>query len=167
MDTSDSTNTTASSSVTLAWVAIAILAIFTAYATYTAFKANTAQPVNQNNPVLIDVTAQGKRVRLKDQDKDWRPKFEDILKAIDPRWGNGTEVSIRYYDNDTQTCKQDISDPGDGFKTIDDPGTEAPDSMHLTQKLSFSSLSDLNQVLDSIAPDQNPPAGAPTCPPKH
>lgn len=164
MDTpspTDSTNTATSTSATLTWIAIAILAGFTAYATYTAFKANTAQPVNQSNPVLIDVTAEGKRVRLTNYQK-----FEELLKTIDPAWKNGTDVSIRYFDQSTGTCKQDISQPGDGFKTIDDPGTESPTSMHLTQRVSFSSLADLNTVLDSIAPDQNPPPGAPACPTK-
>ena len=156
--------TTTSTSATPLWIAIAILAIFTAYATYTAFKPQTSQPVSASNPVLIDVTDQGKRVRLDNQDKEWRAKFEDLLKSIDPSWKNGTDVTIRYYDESTQTCKLDYTDPGDGFKTKDDPGTEAPDSMHLTQRVSFSNLGDLNKVLDSIAKDQNPPAGAPTCP---
>src|ERR1041385_8845934 len=79
MDTSDSTNTTASSSVTLAWVAIAILAIFTAYATYRVVHTSSSEPVSASNPVTIAISCSDQQpIKIKGDVEE----FETILTNI-------------------------------------------------------------------------------------
>jgi hypothetical protein len=127
-------------SLTLLWIAF--------IGAVTAF---TIHEVRQSKMVLGQVpVSAGTPVRLKGCDQPGKDcdlavqSFENLLTKID----NGTHVTIVYQSSDGK------------YETVDgppfgNPQPAQPGSMHVTQSISLSSLDQLNDVLNSLAPDSN------------
>lgn len=155
MDTSsppDSTNTTASSSITLAWIAIAILALFTAYATYTAFKPHVSEPVGASNPITIAISCSDQQpVKIKGDVLE----FENILNNIHSSNVNTGSTDDTKIAIDFERDGQQYHAEAPPFPIKNGPPT-GPASMHLTQRLTFTNLADISAVLDRLEMPDSP-----------
>ena len=129
----------------LLWIAVAAVTAFTIY---------QARHSQITTPFLLAIS-DGTRVQLKKGDYQSVQTFENLLISIDPTGQNGTQVNILYQDQFGKW--ETVNGPPFG-----NPQPAQPGSMHVTERIAFSNLEQLNDVLNSLAPDTSTGANTPT-----